>query len=70
MALLLVPKVNVQSDWNVVDTNSDAFIKNKPTIPNISGKVDKVSSGQSLPTGISTLYDTLVKIGINSQFGN
>ena len=24
---------NVQSDWNVTDTNSDAFIKNKPTIP-------------------------------------
>lgn len=23
---------NVQSDWNVTDTTSDAFIKNKPTI--------------------------------------
>lgn len=26
-------EVNVQSDWNVTDTSSDAFIKNKPTIP-------------------------------------
>ena len=26
-------EVNVQSDWNVSDNNSDAFIKNKPTIP-------------------------------------
>lgn len=26
-------EVNVQSDWSVTDTNSDAFIKNKPTIP-------------------------------------
>lgn len=26
-------EVNVQSDWNVTDTNSDAYIKNKPTIP-------------------------------------
>lgn len=26
-------EVNVQSDWNVTDTASDAFIKNKPTIP-------------------------------------
>ena len=26
-------EVNVQSDWNVTDTNSDAFIKNKPSIP-------------------------------------
>ena len=24
---------NVQSDWNEADTNSDAFIQNKPTIP-------------------------------------
>lgn len=26
-------KANVQSDWNVTDTGSDAFIKNKPNIP-------------------------------------
>ena len=26
-------EVNVQSDWNVADTSSDAFIKNKPAIP-------------------------------------
>lgn len=28
-------EVNVQSDWNVTDSSSDAFIKNKPTIPTI-----------------------------------
>ena len=32
-------KKNVQSDWNA--TSGDAFIKNKPTIPDISGKQDK-----------------------------
>ncbi len=26
-------EVNVQSDWNVTDTSSDAYIANKPTIP-------------------------------------
>lgn len=26
-------EVNVQSDWNISDSTSDAFIKNKPTIP-------------------------------------
>lgn len=26
-------EVNVQPDWNVTDSNSDAFIKNKPAIP-------------------------------------
>ena len=32
-------EVNVQSDWNVTDTSSDAFIKNKPTIPTDTWKV-------------------------------
>ena len=27
-------EVNVQSDWNITDNTSDAFILNKPTIPN------------------------------------
>lgn len=29
-------EVNVQSDWNVTDTSSDAFIKNKPIIPTVN----------------------------------
>lgn len=29
-------EVNVQSDWSVTDTTSDAFIKNKPTIPTVN----------------------------------
>lgn len=28
-------EVNVQSDWNVTNTSSDAYIKNKPTIPHL-----------------------------------
>ena len=28
-------EANVQADWNVTDSTSDAFIKNKPTIPTI-----------------------------------
>ena len=31
-------EVNVQSDWNVTNTSSDAFIKNKPTIPDNNRK--------------------------------
>jgi len=29
-------EVNVQSDWNITDSTSDAFIKNKPQISNTS----------------------------------
>ena len=28
-------EINVQSDWNEADRNSDAYIKNKPTIPTV-----------------------------------
>ena len=57
-------EVNVQSDWNETATDSDAYIKNKPTLatvatsgnyndlsnkPDISGKVDKVN-GKGLST--------------------
>jgi hypothetical protein len=34
-------QVNVQSDWNETETNADAFIQNKPTIPSaITGTSD------------------------------
>ena len=39
-------EVNVQSDWNVVDTTSDAYIKNKPT----SMPASDVSAWAKAPT--------------------
>lgn len=36
---------NVQSDWNVIDTSSDAYIKNKPTtMPADGGNSDTVNN--------------------------
>ena len=40
-------EVNVQSDWNQADDTKDDFIKNKPNIPDVSSKADKVSSPTS-----------------------
>ena len=40
-------EVNVQSDWNVTDSSSDAFIKNKPSIPTVYLK-DASVSGNTL----------------------
>lgn len=38
-------EVNVQSDWNVTDTGSDSFIKNKPTsLPANGGNADTVGN--------------------------
>lgn len=36
-------EVNVQSDWNVTDNSSDAFIKNKPTIPIVDSSLSTTS---------------------------
>ncbi len=33
-------EVNVQSDWSEADSTNDAYIKNKPTIPSVSGLLD------------------------------
>ena len=35
---------NVQSDWNESDTNSDAYIKNKPTIPTVPARAGAFTS--------------------------
>lgn len=44
-------EANVQSDWSATDTSSDAYIKNKPTIPSASSASPKMdgtaSSGSS-----------------------
>ena len=42
---------NVQSDWNVTDTSSDAYIKNKPTIPTVNnGTLTIQKNGASVGT--------------------
>ena len=43
---------NVQSDWNVTDTSSDAYIKNKPTIP--SAVTESTVSGWGFTKNIGT----------------
>lgn len=51
-------EVNVQSDWNVSDTTSDAFIRNKPTIP---------SGNQLLPPATSVDEDKVLTIDNNGD---
>lgn len=46
-------EVNVQADWNETDNTKDAFIKNKPTIPDISGK-ENVSNKENTTLDTST----------------
>ena len=50
-------EVNVQSDWNVTNTSSDAYIKNKPTIPTVSTSI--TGSSQTNPVQGGAIYDAL-----------
>lgn len=43
-------EVNVQSDWNITDTTSDAFIKNKPTIPTVPTNVSAFTNDAGYQT--------------------
>ena len=48
---------NVQSDWNEADTNSDAFIQNKPTIPTNNNQLTN-GAGYTTNTGTVTSVDS------------
>lgn len=50
---------NVQSDWNVTDTTSDAYIKNKPSIPTVPTNVSAFTND----AGYLTLADLPVYNG-------
>ena len=48
-------EVNVQSDWNVTDSTSDAFIKNKPTFATvaISGSYNDLTNKPTIPSAVT-----------------
>lgn len=67
-------EVNVQSNWNETDTNSDAFIQNKPTIPS-AAPVDSVNGDtgvvvldtDDIGEGTTNLYYTEARVSSNSS---
>ena len=50
-------EVNVQADWNVSDTGSDAFIKNKPAIPDGSVRTLTLTTSSLALTVDTNDYD-------------
>ena len=63
-------EINVQSDWNEINTLSDSFIKNKPTIPNKISQLSNdsgfisdsnyVHTDNNLSNALKTAYDLSV----------
>lgn len=52
-------EVNVQADWSVTDSTSDAFIKNKPTIPEETVVDQSLSSTSQNPVQNQAIYSAL-----------
>ena len=66
---------NVQSNWNEINTSSDAYIKNKPTLSTVatSGSYNDLSNKPTIPsvpsnlvTGSSASY--IIWIGTQAQY--
>ena len=56
---------NVQSDWNVTDSTSDAFIKNKPAIPSQASDVGAIPTSQKGAAGGVAELDSGGKVPAN-----
>lgn len=56
---------NVQSDWNVTDAKSDAFIKNKPTIPSKATDVGAIPAAEKGTAGGVAELDSGGKVPAN-----
>lgn len=52
-------EVNVQADWNVTSTSSDAYIKNKPTIPTVPTNVSAFTNDAGYITGYTETDPTV-----------
>ena len=60
-------EVNVQSDWNVTDTSSDAYIKNKPSVATQSANGLMSSSDKTKLDGISSGAEVNVQADWNQS---
>ena len=56
----------VQSDWNETDTDDPAFIKNKPTIPDVSGKADKATTLAGYGITDAKIESGVITLGSNT----
>ena len=59
-------EVNVQPNWNEVDTSSDSYIQNKPTIPDVSNFITKDVNDLTYYE-LKTNTGSLINLEINSS---
>lgn len=66
-------EANVQSDWNVTNTNSDAYIKNKPTIPDSTSDLTNdsgfiTSADVPSPSSTTPVMDGTAAVGTGTTY--
>lgn len=68
-------EVNVQSDWNVTNSSSDAYIKNKPSLAEVatSGSYNSLTNKPTIDTALSTtstnaVQNKAIAAGINAKY--
>ena len=59
-------EANVQADWNVSDTSSDAYIKNKPVIPKAYDDSEIRSSLDNITNEVNELKQGNIEIDLSS----
>lgn len=59
-------EVNVQSDWNVTDTSSDAYIKNKPTIGSGVLTIKKNNSDEGTEFSANSTSDVTANLNLST----
>ena len=57
---------NVQADWNESNTGSDAYIKNKPTIPTVDVNKAYVDAGLAKKADVTDLHDHDNKVALDT----
>lgn len=55
-------EVNVQSDWDITDTSSDAYIKNKPAIPTVIDNHISTSTTNALSANQGRILSSKVSV--------
>ena len=59
-------EANVQADWSVTNTSSDAFIKNKPTIPKVDSSI--TGANQNNPVRGGAIYTALQSKAVYKEY--
>ena len=63
-------EVNVQADWNATNPSHDAYIKNKPSIPELSWQQETQGASQSYPADQLKIHQDFYTVTMHTTGGS